>query len=54
MERWHMNNLKVFISGKNLLTFTRWVGDDPETGSSVLSSTMPVSKSVTAGVTLSF
>lgn len=54
MERWHMNNLKVFISGKNLLTFTRWVGDDPETGSSVLSSTMPVSKSVTAGVSLSF
>ena len=54
MERWHINNLKLFISGKNLLTFTRWVGDDPETGSSVLSSTMPVSKSVTAGVSFSF
>ena len=54
MERWHINNLKLFVSGKNLLTFTRWVGDDPETGSSVLSSTMPVAKSVTAGVSFSF
>ena len=54
MERWHVNNLKLFVSGKNLLTLTRWVGDDPETGSSVLSSTMPVSKSITAGVSFSF
>lgn len=46
--------LKLFVSCKNLLTFTGWVGDDPETGSSVLSSTMPVSKSVSGGVNFSF
>ena len=54
LERWGLINLKFFVSGKNLLTFTRWVGDDPETGSTVLSSTLPVSRSVTAGVNLSF
>ena len=54
LERLNMISLKFFLSGKNLLTLTRWVGDDPETGSSVLSSTLPVSRSVTAGVNLSF
>ena len=54
LERLHIAYLKFFLSGKNLLTFTRWVGDDPETGSSVLSSTLPVAKSVTAGVNFSF
>ena len=54
LERWKISSLRVFISGKNLLTLTGWVGDDPETGSSVLSSTLPVSKSVTAGVNFSF
>lgn len=54
LERINLINLKVFLSGKNLLTFTRWVGDDPETGSSVLSSTLPVARSVTAGINISF
>ena len=54
LERFNLINLKVFLSGKNLLTFTRWVGDDPETGSSVLSSTLPVARSVTAGINISF
>ena len=44
----------AFVSGKNLLTLTRWVGDDPETGSTVLSATMPVARSVNLGVNLSF
>ncbi len=54
LERAKMSSLKVFISGKNLFTITNWVGDDPETGSSVLSSALPVSRSVTAGVSISF
>ena len=54
LERFNLINLKIFFSGKNLLTFTRWVGDDPETGSSVLSSTLPVARSVTVGVNISF
>jgi len=54
IERMKISSLKFFISGKNLFTITRWVGDDPETGSSVLSSTLPVSRSVTAGASFSF
>jgi len=49
-----VSKLMTYVSGKNLLTLTKWVGDDPETGSTVLSSTMPVAKSVTAGINLSF
>lgn len=49
-----IRTLKLFVSCKNLLTFTKWVGDDPETGSSVLSSTLPVCKSVSGGVNFSF
>jgi len=54
LERLKISTLKFYISGKNLFTLTKWVGDDPETGSSVLSATLPVSRSVTAGATLSF
>lgn len=49
-----ISKLMAFVSGKNLLTLTNWVGDDPETGSTVMSTTMPVAKSVTFGVNLSF
>lgn len=49
-----VSKLMAYVSGKNLLTVTNWVGDDPETGSSVLSTTMPVAKSVNFGVKLSF
>ncbi|TWV95083.1 hypothetical protein [Chitinophaga pinensis] len=32
MERWKMSGLRVFISGQNLLTFTKYDGYDPEIG----------------------
>lgn len=32
IQRLGLNNLKVFVSGKNLLTITDWQGWDPETG----------------------
>ena len=54
LEKINVSNLKVFVSGKNLVTLTNWIGDDPETGSTVLSSALPVAKSVTGGITLSF
>jgi TonB-linked SusC/RagA family outer membrane protein len=46
--------LKVFLSGKNLVTFTNWDGTDPETGAGVLSSTYPVITSFTLGANVSF
>jgi len=32
MERWKMSGLRIFVSGQNLLTFTKYDGYDPEIG----------------------
>lgn len=46
-----MNRLKVFISGKNLFTITKWEGWDPETGVGFVPG-RPVMKSYTLGLNL--
>lgn len=46
--------LKVFLSGKNLGTFTKWDGADPETGAGVNNGTYPVLTSFTLGANVSF
>ena len=43
-----LNSLQVYLSGKNLHTWTKWSGWDPENGSS------PMMRSVIGGVRLSF
>lgn len=50
----HINGLRVFIAGRNLGTFTKWVGGDPETGTTVQSNTMPVATTYSIGANLSF
>ena len=61
---------KLFVSGKNLLTFTNWVGWDPETNTTIRPvgatqditiplgitsfNAFPVMKSVSVGVEISF
>lgn len=47
-------NLSIFVSGKNLATWTKWKGWDPETGQGLTDSGRPVMKSVSAGVNLTF
>lgn len=49
-----VNNLKLFLSGKNLATFTNWFGGDPETGTSVRDNTLPVPTTFSIGANLSF
>lgn len=49
-----IQGLKIFLSGKNLATFTKWAGADPETGAGVRSGTYPVLTSYTFGANLSF
>ncbi|NEW80755.1 MAG: SusC/RagA family TonB-linked outer membrane protein [Mariniphaga sp.] len=56
-----LNSLKVFVSGKNLLTFTKWDGWDPETGQGIRNNaefsgapTLPVMKSFSLGFEVSF
>lgn len=51
-----LGNLSAYVSGKNLYTFTNWLGFDPEVGVNPLSprSSFPLARSVTAGINLSF
>ena len=54
-NKWGIGNAKVYISGKNLLTLTKWDGWDPETGQGIDSrDAFPVMKSYALGLELSF
>ncbi|KAF5085193.1 TonB dependent receptor [anaerobic digester metagenome] len=46
--------LKLYVSGKNLLTFSNWDGWDPETNQGIQSTYYPVMKSITFGVDIEF
>lgn len=54
MKKVGLNTLKLFVTGKNLLTFTGWDGGDPEIGDSFVAGTYPVMKSFSVGVNFSF
>lgn len=49
-----MQGLRIYVSGRNLLTFTKYSGWDPEVDSNVSLSAYPNSKQITAGVEISF
>ena len=49
-----IDNLRVFFTGKNLFTITGWEGGDPELASTILSSTYPISTSLSLGANISF
>ena len=49
-----IQNAKLYISGKNLLTFTNWDGWDPETGQGIVGSYHPVMKSISLGIDIEF
>lgn len=48
-----INNLKIFISAKNLVTLTKWNGVDPETGTGFVPGA-PVLKSYTVGINVEY
>ena len=50
----NLQNLKVFLTAKNLFTITSWEGDDPEVGSPVRSGSYPVLTSFSLGANISF
>ncbi|WP_341228430.1 TonB-dependent receptor [uncultured Arcticibacterium sp.] len=54
-EKLKVQNLKLYASGKNLLTLTQWDGWDPETGVGIDSrNPYPVMKSYSFGLEISF
>ncbi len=57
LNKAHMSSLKVFASAKNLLTFSKWEGLDPETGTNYAgdgTGGFPVFKIITFGFTANF
>jgi TonB-linked SusC/RagA family outer membrane protein len=53
VSRIGLQNVKVFASGKNLATWTKWEGWDPETGTGLVAG-MPVMRGISFGLDLSF
>jgi TonB-linked SusC/RagA family outer membrane protein len=55
VQKLGIGSAKIFISGKNLLTFTNWDGWDPETAQGVSNlNTFPVMKAYSLGIDISF
>ncbi|RYZ29111.1 MAG: SusC/RagA family TonB-linked outer membrane protein [Chitinophagaceae bacterium] len=55
LSKVHISSMKVYVSGKNLLTFTDWEGLDPETATTFAASTgYPVFKIITFGLNATF
>jgi len=53
-EKAHIQRARVYVSGSNLLTFTKYSGFDPEVGSGVDYGNYPQSRTWTFGVNLNF
>jgi len=54
LDQLGFRDFKVYISGKNLYTWTKWQGWDPETGEGYEKDGIPVLRSITFGVDLTF
>ncbi len=53
LNRMKMNGLKVYLSGRNLYTFTEWQAMDPESGQGSRGA-FPTPRTVSAGLNVSF
>ncbi|GAB4000836.1 TonB-dependent receptor [Spirosoma daeguense] len=49
-----MQGVKVFVSGKNLATWTNWQGWDPETGDGLLVNGRPIMQGISVGLDVRF
>ena len=54
INRIGLSNLKVYVSGRNLLTFTKWSGLDPELVERNAQRNIPMQKEVIFGLTFGF
>lgn len=54
VERVKINSLKLFVSARNLGTFTDWYGGDPETGARIRDNVPPVLSTYSLGLNVSF
>jgi len=54
IERMKLQNLNVFLSGRNLATWTKWDGWDPETNQGLTNDGRPVFKGYSLGLNVTF
>jgi TonB-linked SusC/RagA family outer membrane protein len=54
IKRMKIQNLNLYVSGKNLATWTNWEGWDPETNQGLTINGRPVMKGVAVGLNLTF
>jgi len=54
LKRTGLQNARIYLNGKNLLTLTDWNGWDPETNQTITRSGRPVLKSYTIGLNVEF
>jgi hypothetical protein len=47
-------DMNVYISGKNLATWTNWEGWDPETGQGLVLDGRPVLRGITFGIHITY
>jgi len=52
LQQFSVQSLNLYVSGRNLLTFTDWNGWDPETGAGINYGGRPVMKSYTLGLNI--
>jgi len=53
VEKLKLQNLRVYVSGKNLYTFTDWPGSDPESGAVEAGELFPMPRIYTLGINIS-
>ena len=54
IDKFRASDLKVFVSGRNLHTFTNWLGSDPESGGSTAADLYPMPRSIVFGLNMGF
>ncbi len=54
VKRARINSLKLFVSAKNLATFTNWFGGDPEIGTTVRANILPIPSTYSIGADINF
>lgn len=54
VEQLGVSGINIFVSGKNLATWTKWKGWDPETGQGYNENGRPAMKSYSVGMNITF
>lgn len=54
IDKIKLNSLRIYVSGRNLATFTDWLGPDPESGYNNITDLYPTSRTIVGGINVSF